>query len=204
MQGTKSTVTYFDDYIIKHVQYDELNQPLNIAVAREFYFATLAKTTYPYIPDVYSLNDTKITMQKINGTRFDDYILNHSTTDTFIRLSDKVSHAVQSILTSGISHGDVCFANLIVDDAENIWVIDFGMSTLLFQHSNISDEHLHLMGVEKDTLNDFLLAENLQSIIPLDYPLMITALKHYIHPNLKSGYNSTYGINLSFSHSYNI
>lgn len=196
MQGANSTIAYFNDYIIKHITCDELDQPLNIAAAREFYFTTLAKTTYPYIPDVFSLNNTKITMQRINGTRLDDYIVNYPSTDTFIRLSDKVSHAVNSILASRIYHGDVTYTNLIVDDAQNLWVIDFGISTPLCKHSNISDEYLHIMGVFFDTLNDFLLYKGLQSVIPLNYPLMITALKHYIHPDLKSRYNSTYGINL--------
>lgn len=131
MQGQNSIVVYYDTTITKTIISDELEEPLEIAAAREVHMMVKSRAGYPYIPQFISLTGRNITMERIYGIKLLDYIKNSPTLDTYRNIVKKVEYAIKSILEAGVYNKDITPENIIVSPDGHIWIIDFGIAEQL-------------------------------------------------------------------------
>lgn len=133
-QGSNSHITYYKDRVIKEVTGDELDEPLDVAAAREVHIMVKARSKYKYVPKFYSLNGTKITMERIYGDILAEYIMNNATEASYEWIVRSVKKAVDHLVHAGIHHRDVTPKNIIISD-NNIWIIDFGFADIIDEYS---------------------------------------------------------------------
>ena len=162
-QGANSTVVYHNSYITKIVTDDEqYEQPLNVAAAREVFLMTLAKTGYKFIPEVYSLSNNMINMQKINGMRLSNYIQNTITQEEYIEIVQRVEQMIVDVIKTGVYHRDTSPDNIMIDNDGNLWLVDFGRSELLCDGDDIYQKYADEFFLFIDTIGDILAGYNLK------------------------------------------
>lgn len=93
-----------------------------------------ARTTYHYIPAVYSVTDSVIHMKRVIGHSINSYIelKGYAHIESLV---DRCLHAIRSIHKSGVIHGDIYWGNIMVQVADNdeickVWIIDFGEASV--------------------------------------------------------------------------
>lgn len=101
-----------------------------VSALRESYLQSLARTVYPYVPQIYAVNGPTIEMEEITGTRLDIYLLTGG-----YRYLRRIMSMIQTLLDSihsiGLIHNDLHMANLIVANSGELYLLDFGNSFLI-------------------------------------------------------------------------
>lgn len=142
MQGACSVVVYFDDYIIKEVMKSEEDEPLEVVASREVHLETLARTVYPHVPKIYSVEETKIKKERIFGVRLDKYLTDRP--EDFERILQKVKELNRILVDAGIYHGDFGPHNMILDAKDHLWIFDFGYGHTIAPSEKWYIDHLYL------------------------------------------------------------
>ncbi len=70
-----------------------------------------------------------IFMEEVPGARTISEVLNSSPTSPFTGLAAAVGHLVAKLHANNIIHGDLTTSNLLLDDNNRVYVIDFGLAT---------------------------------------------------------------------------
>ena len=156
MQGSNSRVTYFNGFIIKEITDDELDEPLDVAAAREVHIMVKAKTGYQYIPKFYSLEGVKIKMERVYGTVLNEYIQRFPTREVYLTIVNEVKSMIRSIINSNVYHGDVSYENIIISNDGKIWLVDFGLATELRSTDDKEEYYRDSLRIFMDTFQDYL------------------------------------------------
>ena len=108
-----------------------------VSALRESYLQSLARTVYPYVPRIYTVNGSTIEMEEVIGTRLDIYLLTggYRYLRQILVMIDTLLKQIHSI---GLIHNDLHIGNLIVADSGELYLIDFGNSFLIRMMPDIS------------------------------------------------------------------
>lgn len=127
LEGQMSSVFTKKVHSNTHEADPQYNQ---IATFRESYLQSLARTVYPYVPEIYGVTMDTITMEEIIGLRLDTYLLTGGYR-YLRRILTMLRTLLDQIHSIGLIHNDLHLSNLIVDNKGNLYVIDFGNSFLI-------------------------------------------------------------------------
>ena len=170
MEGANSKISYYPTWVVKEITSDEMDEPLEVAAAREVHAMVRAKTGYPYIPRFYSLEGTKIRMERIFGITLGDYIQKFPSREIYLAIAQMARRAARGIVDAGVHQRDLTPNNIIISDDGQFWVIDFGLADLLSPLDDREDAYRATLETFFDVFDDFLMANGLEEII-LDIPI---------------------------------
>jgi len=166
MQGANSTVVYYKSYIAKTTtEDDDYHEPLEAATYREAYLQTLFSKYYKFVPEVYSVHNETITMQRVlKSERLEQYLLRNKGSISRSTLIAKIEVIITALAKAKILHRDVTYENILVDADENLWLLDFG-NARRYQDSESAEEMKEWdRSIFVDTLNDLDRSINLRML----------------------------------------
>lgn len=105
-------------------------EPYDAYAFLEAYHQSLAYMAYEYIPEVFSVKNGVIEMQKIEGVTLGEYMFKQGHYRKRNEIVEKLKHAVSSLHKMNLIHNDITSENVMVDKDENFWIIDFGFASV--------------------------------------------------------------------------
>lgn len=125
--GAYSTVTMEGPVVRKRLTNTERDdKDLVQAAADEAAILRLARSAWPYVPEVLSVDGDTIAMSRAPGESYEYLLLNGFDKDV---LRAAVVEAVTAIATVGIRHHDLSPPNLHYHNGK-AWILDFGLATM--------------------------------------------------------------------------
>lgn len=85
------------------------------------------------VPELYSISsdDTHFEMELIEGTNLLNLIeTNRIGVDQVNKIRSQLKEALYILHSHGISHGDLYPRNIIIDNQERVWLVDFEMARI--------------------------------------------------------------------------
>lgn len=170
MQGGNSSIDYFDKYIVKTITSDDgYGQPLNVAAAREVYLMQLARAGYNKIPKFISLSNNSITMERVQGTRLEEYLELADSIDVYRLITSKMMNIVMIMINAGVVHRDLSYENILIDKDDNLWIIDFGFAKAICAGDDNNKLYNEEISYYLTILNQYLRAYGMDHLIPPEY-----------------------------------
>lgn len=170
MQGANSIVTYFPTRVVKRITSDEMDEPLNVAAAREVHAMVRARTGYQWVPQVYSLHDDTIEMQRVFGTTLGEWIQKFPSRENYLSVAQSARRAARALIDAGVYQRDLTPNNIIISEEGQFWVVDFGLVDLLCPMDDRDAAYRATLETFFDVFDDLLIYLGLEHII-VDVPI---------------------------------
>lgn len=113
-------------------------------------YAALARLNHPHVVKVIEYGKTRedecyIALEVVNGTTLDDLLCNNQQLHEYeiVNIGLQIADAMEHAHLCGVVHGDLKPGNIMISQAagaRNIYVIDFGISQILEDPENDTDE----------------------------------------------------------------
>ena len=152
------------DVVVKEVTCDLYGMELHIAALREAYLQCYTRIHMKSIPEVYKVNGTSITMERLHATPLDWMIRDGISEDKLVRITAKVCQMIRDVADAHIDHCNVTYENILVDEHECVWLTDFSTAKFDIRCSNLIFKDMIL--VYRNSVNNLL--EHLNSDITID------------------------------------
>lgn len=117
------------DRISKSYRIKEIDEPLRKSrTKKEAKLISEARRVGINVPKIISVEEYKITMEFIDGTKLKD-ALNNTDSKTRKKLAEEIGKIAGILHSNDIVHGDLTTSNMILKD-DKIFLIDFGLGDL--------------------------------------------------------------------------